>query len=254
MSERDVTVCMAKLAEQSERFDEMADYMKQLVDLVDEPLTVEERNLLSVAFKNAVGARRASLRIIISLEQKQKQRNQAEYVALTESYHKKVVAELEEICQSIIGFLEKRLIERVQHDTEACVFYWKMKGDYYRYLCEFSTSKEDNKKLAQDAYAEACTLASTGNNLATTHPVRLGLALNQSVFFYEILGNPEKACNIAREAFDQAISHLEHVDEESYRDSTLIMQLLRDNLTLWTDSESNAVGAAEAAPQAVEQK
>lgn len=81
--------------------------------------------------------------------------------------------------------------------------------------------------------------------LTPTHPIRLGLALNFSVFYYEILNSPDRACHLAKQAFDDAIAELDSLSEESYRDSTLIMQLLRDNLTLWTSSDS---GEAEAAP------
>lgn len=73
--------------------------------------------------------------------------------------------------------------------------------------------------------------------LTPTHPIRLGLALNFSVFYYEILNSPDRACHLAKQAFDDAIAELDSLSEESYRDSTLIMQLLRDNLTLWTSSE-----------------
>ena len=72
------------------------------------------------------------------------------------------------------------------------------------------------------------------SGLTNTHPVKLGLALNYSVFFYEIMQNPEKACSMARQAFDEAIADLDNVQDEYYKDTTLIMQLLRDNLTLWT--------------------
>ena len=70
--------------------------------------------------------------------------------------------------------------------------------------------------------------------LKTTHPIRLGLALNFSVFYYEIMSSPDQACQLAKQAFDNAISDLEDLEEEEYRDSATIMQLLRDNLTLWT--------------------
>ncbi|KAJ7014610.1 hypothetical protein NC653_004044 [Populus alba x Populus x berolinensis] len=72
------------------------------------------------------------------------------------------------------------------------------------------------------------------SDLSPTHPIRLGLALNFSVFYYEIMNSPERACHLAKQAFDEAISELDTLSEESYKDSTLIMQLLRDNLTLWT--------------------
>merc|ERR1739848_197934 len=85
---------------------------------------------------------------------------------------------------------------------------------------------------AHDAYKEAMAVATT--DLVVTHPIRLGLALNFSVFHYEVLGNPEEACKMARQAFEDAIAELVSISEESYKDSTLIMQLLRDNLTLWT--------------------
>merc|ERR1712014_209638 len=112
-----------------------------------------------------------------------------------------------------------------------------MKGDYYRYIAEF-TSGDAKTNAADDAkvaYDEATTFA--GKGLAVTHPIRLGLALNYSVFQYEVLNNPEEACKMARTAFEDAIAELDNVAEDSYKDSTLTMQLLRDNLTLWTSDQ-----------------
>ena len=88
--------------------------------------------------------------------------------------------------------------------------------------------------------------------LTPTHPIRLGLALNFSVFYYEILNSPDRACHLAKQAFDDAIAELDSLSEESYRDSTLIMQLLRDNLTLWTSSDNGEPEAAAEAPKAEE--
>merc|ERR1712127_240508 len=96
---------------------------------------------------------------------------------------------------------------------------------------------------ALDAYQSATECASS--DLPPTHPIRLGLALIFSVFYYEILNSPDRACHIAKQAFDDAIAELDTLSEESYKDSTLIMQLLRDNLTLWTSDQ-----AAEAEPAA----
>merc|ERR1712007_417513 len=100
-------------------------------------------------------------------------------------------------------------------------------------------SDGDKKKQAaadaDKAYGAAHAEAEKG--LAVTHPIRLGLALNYSVFKYEVLGDPEQACTMARTAFEEAIAELDNVAEDTYKDSTLIMQLLRDNLTLWTSDQ-----------------
>ena len=82
------------------------------------------------------------------------------------------------------------------------------------------------------SYERASEIATA--QLPPTHPIRLGLALNFSVFYYEIQNSPDKACHLAKQAFDDAIAELDTLSEESYKDSTLIMQLLKDNLTLWT--------------------
>merc|ERR1712174_33291 len=112
-----------------------------------------------------------------------------------------------------------------------------MKADYYRYMGEFSdgAAKSTWAESARQAYADAHAVAE--KDLAVTHPIRLGLALNYSVFMYEVLSNPDEACKMARTAFEDAIAELDNVAEDSYKDSTLIMQLLRDNLTLWTSDQ-----------------
>jgi 14-3-3 protein epsilon len=176
-----------------------------------------------------------------------------------------------------LSIIEDSLIPNSTSE-EAKVFYYKMKGDYHRYLSEFQTGddRKASAAAALDAYQAASGIASS--DLPPTHPIRLGLALNFSVFYYEILSGkschsgkyvclcilvysncrhivyfllntaPDQACQIAKQAFDDAIAELDTLNEESYKDSTLIMQLLRDNLTLWTsDQAADADGAADGA-------
>jgi len=241
-TERDNQVYMAKLAEQAERYDEMVNCMKEVAKLGVE-LSVEERNLLSVAYKNVIGARRASWRIISSIEQKEESKGNESQVGKIKSYRQKVEAELSEVCNDILNVLDQHLIPSAQAG-ESKVFYHKMKGDYHRYLAEFAggDQRKSASEAAHNSYKQATEIAQS--DLAPTHPIRLGLALNFSVFYYEILNSPDRACHLAKQAFDDAIAELDTLSEESYKDSTLIMQLLRDNLTLWTSDLHEAEPAA----------
>jgi len=235
MGDRDKAVYFAKLAEQAERYDEMKDHMETVGKGADE-LSVEERNLLSVAYKNAVGSRRAAWRIITSVEAKEKTKGNESNAKWAKEYCGTVEKELQTICDQILGLLDNNLIPKAS-GGESKVFYQKMKADYYRYIAEFSEggAKEGAAEKARLAYADASAVAE--KDLAVTHPIRLGLALNYSVFQYEVLSNPDEACKMARTAFEDAIAELDNVAEDSYKDSTLIMQLLRDNLTLWTSDQ-----------------
>ncbi|CAI6011101.1 unnamed protein product [Closterium sp. NIES-65] len=233
-SEREDNVYRAKLAEQAERYDEMVEAIEDVAKMTDgAELSVEERNLLSVAFKNVVGARRAAWRIVSSIEQKEESRGHEDRVAVIKEYRAKIEKELDEVCGRILSLLDTTLIPAAK-TAESKVFYLKMKGDYHRYLAEFKTGadRKDAAEATLAAYKAAQDIANA--DLASTHPIRLGLALNFSVFYYEILNSPERACTLAKQAFDEAIAELDTLGEDSYKDSTLIMQLLRDNLTLWT--------------------
>lgn len=240
---------MAKLAEQAERYDEMKNHMKAIAQEGGE-LSIEERNLLSVAYKNVIGARRASWRVLSSLEKTQ---NDDPKKSVIQKYKENVETELKEICNEILGLLDNNLIENAK-DPESKVFYHKMKGDYFRYKAEFS--KDDERKNAAqkslEAYKAASDLAEV--ELASTNAIRLGLALNFSVFYYEILNSPDRACRLAKTAFDEAIIKIEALEEDKYKDSTLIMQLLRDNLTLWTcDMQGDEEGKEDMNVQDIDQ-
>jgi len=244
----DQLMSLARVAEAAERYPDMCLFMKKLVGkrvASKKPLAVEERNLLSVAYKNVVGSKRSSWRTLAS-------GNFNDIKAdLTEKYKIIVEKELSNICNEVLNLLTEGLLknykdneadESADKNDETQVFYLKMCGDYYRYLAEFTSGGDDAdanaelyKKNTQRYYSEAMEVAK--KSLPETHPTRLGLALNFSVCYYEILKKPDEACQLAKEAFDAAIEKLDTLNDASYKDSTLIMQLLRDNLTLWTSEQ-----------------
>jgi len=235
---RSALVFLASTAERAERYEDMCKFMSALVTLngtTNTDLSVEERNLFSVAYKNVIGARRASWRTLNVEDGK--------FDDLIADYKKKVELELSNICKEVLGLLEDKLLKNSGRTSESSVFYLKMIGDYYRYLAEFAAADGNDKKAAQ-YYGQAMDIAK--DKLDPTDPIRLGLALNYSVCFYEILKDKKKACDLAKSAFDQAISKLDQLSEESYKDSTLIMQLLRDNLTLWTSDQNSNIAVEEA--------
>lgn len=228
----------AKLAEQAERYEDMAECMKTVTQS-GVALEIEYRNLLSVAYKNVVGARRSAWRMLSSICSKTDPSDKKH--KLVKEYQEKVEEELKVICNTVLGLLDDYLIPKSKDEPDSNVFYLKMKGDYHRYLAEVACDADkkettDKSKDAYDLALECC------KQMESTHPIRLGLALNYSVFYYEILNSPKKACSLAKQAFDDAISDLDKLSEDSYKDSTLIMQLLRDNLTLWTSDNAGEEG------------
>jgi len=263
-------IFLARTAEAAERYDDMCLCMRKVVlrcGEKQEAMSIDERNLLSVAYKNVIGARRASWRTLNAECQDEKNHG------LIEKYKTQVESELKSICDDVLELLEKTLIKdtviedikqkakdadskaesssKPDHEGEAQVFYLKMAGDYYRYLAEAVNSPDNNEEKSADYYKKAFELSQSV--LEPTHPIRLGLALNYSVCFYEILKDKKKACQLAKDAFDEAISKLDKLEESDYKDSTLIMQLLRDNLTLWTSTDTTDAGDNQEVAEDVQQ-
>ncbi|PPS06865.1 hypothetical protein GOBAR_AA13783 [Gossypium barbadense] len=178
-STREENVYMAKLAKQAERYEEMVEFMEKVVKAVNEGIME---------------------RIISSIEQKEESRGNGDHVAIIKEYRGKIEAELSKICDGILSLLESHLIPSAS-TAESKVFYLKMKGDYHRYLAEYTAGVERKE------------------------------AAKSTLLAYK-----------SAQAFDDAISELDTLGEESYKDSTLIMQLLRDNLTLWTSDITDEAG------------
>ena len=231
---------LSRLAEQCERYDEMMDYVRHFISKCTSEFTDDERNILSVAFKNVVGNRRTAWRVLSSIESKEGRRGNEENKGRAAAYKEKVEAELRSFCREILRIIDSDLLPKVSSD-EGRVFFIKMKGDYYRYICEFAQGqyKDESSKSAQENYQQALNVAEGA--LDSTHPSRIGLALNYSVFNYEILGQHSAAIAIAQKAFDEGIANLENLtDEQAYKESTMILQLIRDNISLWTsEGEEN---------------
>jgi 14-3-3 protein epsilon len=189
-------VFMARVAEQAERFDDMVDFLIDVVHAKDSDFTTEERNLLSVGFKNLIGTKRTAIRTIAAIEQNPK------YSKFNESlsnYKKKIEEELYTQCLRIVVLVRDKCM-KVAADAESKAFFLKMVGDYYRYVAESSQGAklEEVKNGALEYYNKASEAAI--KDLKACNPIRLGLALNFSVFHFEVMNDHKKACELGETA------------------------------------------------------
>jgi 14-3-3 protein epsilon len=226
-------IYLAMLAEQCNRFEEMVEFLEEMLKSRDKDLNSDERNLLSIAYKNSVSSRRTALRTIMAYETKEKKKDNSNFLPYIQEYRKKVEDELTKKCQNVIKAIDTQLLKKAE-DDEAKVFYIKMKGDYNRYIAEYATDDLKNKvsEDALNAYNEASSIA---KSLPVLNPIALRLALNFSVFYYEVKNDHDTACKIAGEAIDKADKELPNIDEdaEENRDTVSIVNLLKENLEMW---------------------
>ena len=193
--------------------------------------------MLSVGFKNLIGSQRGAIRTIGAIEQNPKYQKFGDALS---GYKKKIEKELFDKCMLIVKTVEGKCL-KLATDNESKAFFQKMVGDYYRYVAE--SAAEDKLQSVKDGalkgYAEADKLS---QDLNPCNPIRLGLALNFSVFYYEVMSNHKKACELGEKALSEALEKIDDVDEETFRDAKSIIELLKENLSLWKEEDGeNAV-------------
>ena len=236
---REEYVYLAKLYERAERFDDMVKFINKFVEL-DPNLTYEERNILSAGYKNVISNKRASWRLLNSMEKKEEKKNSPQLTYLKE-VKTSIENEMNKICNDIQKVIDTYLLPNAK-DSENKVFFLKLKGDYYRYNSEFALGNDFDTavNLADKAYKEAYEIAN--KDIPIANSTRLGLALNYSVFYYEIKNLKEEACTIAKTAFDEAMKVLDDLEKVKAKDTLLIIQLLKENLILWSNEMSEEEG------------
>ena len=227
-------IFMARVAEQCERYDDMVDFLRPILKEKGGNFSVEERNLLSVGFKNLIGGKRTAIRTITAIEQNPKYTKFGGALGL---YKKKIEGELQKNCQDIIDMIKVDAMKSGD-DIEGKAFFLKMVGDYYRYMAESAQDAvlEKARQGALSSYKEAET---AGKDLPACNPIKLGLALNFSVFYYEVMQDSKLACQLAENALQDAMNKIDEVDEETFRDAKSIIELLKENLTLWKEEEGD---------------
>lgn len=226
----DEKIFLARVAEQAERFEDMVQYLSEVLDAKGGEVNADERNLLSVAFKNLISSKRAACRTITAIEQNPKY---AQFAEALLTYKRGIESKLHDDCQLVINTIRQKALAK-SCEGESRAFFVKMIGDYYRYIAETAKDAklEEVKNAALRAYEEANQIT-----LAPCNPIKLGLALNFSVFYYEVMKNHEKAIELADVALEQALDKIDELEEDEFRDAKSIIELLKENLTLWKEEQ-----------------
>jgi len=213
----------------------MVDQLEHVLAEKGADVTSDERNLLSVAFKNLISSKRAACRTIAAIEQNPKYSKFGDALA---GYKAGIEKKLQDDCQRIIDMINSKVLAK-SCDGEPKAFFVKMVGDYYRYIAE--NAKGDNlekvKQAALAAYNDANAIP-----LPPCNPIKLGLALNFSVFHYEAMKNHKAACDLADQSLQDALDKIDELEEDDFRDAKSIIELLKENLSLWKEEDGdNAV-------------
>ena len=232
MTSTEENIFLARVAEQAERFEDMVDFLSKVLDEKGGDVTADERNLLSVAFKNLISSKRAACRTIAAIEQNPKY---SKFGGALADYKAGIEKKLIEDCEQVIRIIKEKVLAK-SCDGEAKAFFIKMVGDYYRYIAENAKDSklEEVKQEALKAYDEA-----NGIQMQPCNPIKLGLALNFSVFHYEVMKNHKAACDLADKALQEALDKIDELEEEDFRDAKSIIELLKENLTLWKEEEED---------------
>eukprot|EP00347_Sterkiella_histriomuscorum_P003582 403363735 len=228
---------LARIAEQSEQYDDMIEILKPFFESKTTDLTVEERNILCLAYKNAVGTRRIAWRAASAVTKLQKY---SDYQNESSAYRKKLEEEVVNMCKDMIK-LAKTLCTRAKKDgnTESQIYYHKLQGDYLRYVAEVGDGERLQKamQMALDEYNKGIELA---EQLSPADPTRLSLLLNYSVFCYETVGQKDQAIEIANQSLEDAIQDIDQVDKAKAQESATILEFIKLNIDQWNSQKGKS--------------
>jgi 14-3-3 protein epsilon len=230
--EREANLYVVQLLDQTDRYSDMVDLMKRVIE-ADPVLTSDQRNLLSVSYKNVITSRRNGLRYLTSLADREEAKVTAQREEQINAFRKEIIDELDHFCLELIKLVDDALLPAAQ-DPEARLYYYKLKADYWRYISEnkLGEEKETTAKQARDAYEAALEIART--EIPPYKPTSLGLVLNYSVYLYEIVGEKEAAIDLASKTGEECALTIANNSKEPWTEAMNILQLFRDSIALWS--------------------
>jgi len=242
---REALFALALAAERSERYNDVLLFLKTIISIVPGDLSHKERKLLCATYGRLYVALRSAWKSMTYGIYDAKEDDGclgSEHAIILTDYKRQIREEVLALSQDALKEFGKLIVKASQGQTQeayiSTVVYYKNSGDYCRFMAQVLGDRAAGAR-AIEFYKKALKLAESEAKLASTHPSLLDVVLNYSVCLKEIARDTTNACLLAKEAFDQAIERLEDVKQDSYKDTTLILQLIRDNLMLWASSSSS---------------
>ena len=230
MNELEEISSLAQVALIAERYFDASKYIEELIKKKKEDLTKEEKNIFYKSFKYVVNSKRSAWLSINYLEEKEKNDERMEII---KNYKNIIEKDILDICKNVITLINNFLLTKAVID-ESKMFYLKMKGDYYRYLCEFKALNE-NKNYLEESEKNYKNAIELSQNISWIGTIKLGLYLNYSVFIYEIKKDTKKAIQIAKEAVKSAKKYSDKIKEEEDKDAEITIQVLKENINYWEE-------------------
>lgn len=223
-----------EVALQAKRYTEAIRLFSEAIK--DQPrITKAQRATLSLCYHRAISLPRNSLRTIIYEIEINEKRDWKEVVEKLSGIRRTLESEISKLCNSFIELIDTSLLS-VSDDTESVVFYTKLKGDYYRYLAEMRPEDDTSLMRAKNSYESA--MRTVGDEMRISDPVYLGLVLNFAIFQYELLNMKDEAIDRLDGSFNEAVRYLEELEEQDYAEATMILELMRDNISIWREERA----------------
>ena len=237
---RDDIVFRAKIAQQAQRHDDLLADIKTVAKM-DQKLSWEERYLLAAAYQNVVNPRRESWRILTTImEENERNCAPSNERVIIQSHREKVEVEMLNLCEDFIKLIDVHLIGK-SHTPDAEAFYFKMKGDHYRYMAEFLSGgrRADAVTKGAEFYKTALEKCSA---LEPIHPDRLAVGLSYSAFLHDTMNDRKTAFLWTQGMYCSAIMQEERPPYHPYDKSPSILRLIRENLYLWASEVQDEDG------------
>ena len=227
---REELIFLSKLYTKAELYKEVINFIKEFIKL-NPKIEKEECDIISTGFKNMISDKRASWFTLNSMEHKEKKKKRNTVKEIKEMKNH-IENEIRETCKELQDLIDKELLPKNEED-EILVFLYKLKADYFRYICEFAEGNEyqDNLIKAEEYYKKAYEIAD--KKLPIINCNRVSVALNYSIFLYETKKDKKSGFDIAQNTFKESMKFIDDLEKPKYRDTLLIIQLLKENIIFW---------------------